>query len=299
MKGRLPLVGLNIVPAESYRAAAGPLFAEGIVDALEWDVDDTFGFDSSEEWSLPPWVEAVLDVYAADDALYGHAVWLSLLTVRWDERQATWLEKLARECARRKYRHVSDHFGFMTAGNMTRGPMLPLPFTPAAVRIGHERLRQLGEAAGVPIGLETLASALSPADAIDQGPFLEALLTPSDGFIVFDVHNLWTQSYNLGLDPAALIATYPLERVREVHISGGAWWPTEVDAHKGPFRLDSHDHAVADEAMALLPLVLPRCPNLEVVIMENRGAGIETPEEQTRYRQDFLRLREAVEALYA
>ena len=58
MKGRLPLVGLNIVPAESYRAAAGPLFAEGIVDALEWDVDDTFGFDSSEEWSLPPWVEA-------------------------------------------------------------------------------------------------------------------------------------------------------------------------------------------------------------------------------------------------
>ena len=104
---------------------------------------------------------------------------------------------------------------------------------------------------------------------------------------------------HLGLDPAALIATYPLERVREVHISGGAWWPTEVDAHKGPFRLDSHDHAVADEAMALLPLVLPRCPNLEVVIMENRGAGIETPEEQTRYRQDFLRLREAVEALYA
>ena len=79
--------------------------------------------------------------------------------------------------------------------------MLPLPFTPAAVRIGHERLRQLGEAAGVPIGLETLASALSPADAIDQGPFLEALLTPSDGFIVFDVHNLWTQSYTSGSIP--------------------------------------------------------------------------------------------------
>jgi uncharacterized protein (UPF0276 family) len=112
------------------------------------------------------------------------------------------------------------------------------------------------------------------------------------------VHNLWAQCLNLGLDAASLIDSYPLERIRELHVSGGDWYELETEPHKGPFRLDSHDHPVPEEAFALVPLVLARCPNLELVILENRGAGIDTPDEQARYRDDFRRLRALVEAAY-
>ena len=297
MEGRLPLVGLNIVPAESFRAAAGPLFEEGIVDALEFDVDDTFGFDDGAP-PLPGWMEQVLDLYGEGDALYGHAVYMSFLTARWEERQARWLERMAAECRRRKYRHVSEHFGFISAGDILRGPMLPLPFSPAAVRVGQDRLRRLAEATGARVGLELGASVLCAADATEQGPFLDAVLAPSDGFLILDVHNIWVQCHNLGIDAATVMDTYPLDRVRELHISGGSWWQPRTDPDKGPLRMDSHDGALPDEALALLQSVLPRCRNLEVVIMENRGAGYETADGQRRYQDDFRRVRQLVEAAH-
>jgi uncharacterized protein (UPF0276 family) len=297
MQGQPPLVGLNINDVESYCAAAGPLFEAGLVDALEVDVDNQWGFDDQ----LPPmsgWFEAMLDLYAEDDALYAHGVWLSLLTARPDARQARWLARLADECRRRSYRHLSEHFGFMTAGDLVRGTMVPVPFTPAAVRVGRDRLRRMADAAGVPVGLEMTAAALCPADALEQGAFLEQILAPDDGFLVFDVHNLWTQAHNLELDVMALLDSYRLERVRELHVSGGRWYETQAEPHKGRVRLDSHDGPVPEAVLALIPLVLARCPNLEVVIMENRGFGIESEAEQARYRDDFRRLRALVEAAY-
>jgi uncharacterized protein (UPF0276 family) len=176
--------------------------------------------------------------------------------------------------------------------------MMPLPFTRAAVQVGRDRLRRLSDAAGVPVGLEMTAAALCPADALEQGAFLEEILAPGDGFLVFDVHNVWTQAHNLGLDVMALIDSYRLERVRELHVSGGRWLPTRIAPDKGRVRLDSHDGPVPEAVLALIPSVLPRCPNLEVVILENRGFGIESEAEQERYRDDFRRIRAQVEAAY-
>lgn len=297
MKGQPPLVGLSIIETDSYRAAAGPLFEEALVDALELDVDNRWNF-GDQLAPLPSWCEALIDLYSEDDALYGHGVWLSVMTARLDRRQAEWLERFAIECRQRRYRHVSEHFGFMTAGDLVRGTMLPVPFTPAAVRVGRDRLRRLADAAGMPVGLEMTAVALCPADALEQGAFLEELLAPNDSFLVFDVHNLWAQCHNLGLEPEPLLDSYPLERVRELHVSGGSWYHPSIEPHKGRLRLDSHDGPVPDEAFALVPPVLARCPNLEVVILENRGAGIDSDEEQARFRDDFRRLRTLVEAAY-
>jgi uncharacterized protein (UPF0276 family) len=282
---------------ESYLAAAGPLFEEGIVDALEFDVDNQWGFDS-QPIAMPQWFEEIVDLYSAEDALFGHGVWLSVMTARMDRRQTEWFERLAVECRQRKYRHVSEHFGFMTAGDLVCGTMMPLPYAPATVRVGRDRLRRLSDAAGVPVGLEMTAAALCPADALEQGALLEEILAPGDGFLVFDVHNVWTQAHNLGLDVARLIDSYRLERVRELHVSGGRWLPTRIQPEKGRVRLDSHDGPVPEAVMELVPAVLQRCPNLEVVILENRGFGIESEAEQERYRDDFRRLRALVEATY-
>ncbi|MGZ3458678.1 MAG: multinuclear nonheme iron-dependent oxidase, partial [Archangium sp.] len=139
---------------DAFREAVRPLLAEGLVAALEWDIDESWGFAPRP---VPEWTERLLDLYAEEGALYGHGVWWSVLTAAWQPRQDEWLERLADECHRRPYRHVSEHFGFTAAGPFTRSAMLPLPYCGAAVDIGRDRLERLRAAIGSPAGLEVLA----------------------------------------------------------------------------------------------------------------------------------------------
>src|SRR4051812_6214425 len=101
-------VGLSILPEEDLRVAQLPLFADGLVDAIEWTIDVEF------DGGLPSWVEPLLDHYAAAGVLYGHGVQFSPLSARFEARQARWLEQASRALAKRPYRHVSEHFGFTT-----------------------------------------------------------------------------------------------------------------------------------------------------------------------------------------
>ena len=290
-----PRVGLNFLPEEDFLAAALPLFEDGLVDALERDIDAAWGFtpDSSLR-SQAAWPEELFDAYAADDALYGHGVWLSVMSGRWTPRQERWIEQLAAECASRRYRHVSEHFGWMTSGSYWRNTILPVPYTRAAVALGVDRMKRLADAAQRPVGLEVLATALGPDDALAQGAFLDEILAPVGGFLVLDVHNVWTLATNLGLDPLALLERFPLARARELHVSGGAWLEGERRV-----RLDSHDGDVPDEVWPLVRAALARCPSLEVVFLERRAETLADAAAQAALRADFLRLRAEVEAATA
>jgi uncharacterized protein (UPF0276 family) len=290
-----PRVGLNFLPEDDFRAAALPLFEDGLVDALERDIDAAWGAtpDSSARVQAA-WPDAMFDAYAADDALYGHGVWLSVLSGRWTPRQERWIERLAEECAARRYRHVSEHFGWMTSGPYWRNTILPAPYTRATVALGGDRMKRLADAAQRPVGLEVLATALGPDDALAQGAFLDEILAPVDGFLVLDVHNVWTLATNLRLDPLALLERFPLARARELHVSGGAWLDGEPRV-----RLDSHDGEVPDELWPLVRAALARCPALEVVFLERRAGTLGDPAAQAALRADFLRVRAEVDAAFA
>jgi uncharacterized protein (UPF0276 family) len=286
-----PRVGLNLLIDEAFREAVRPLFAEGLVAALEWDIDDSWGFSAG---SLPAWTERMLDLYAEEGALYGHGVWLSVLTAAWQPRQDEWLERLARECRRRPYRHVSEHFGFTAAGPFTRSTMLPLPYCRATVDIGRDRVERLRTATGGPMGLEVLANTLAPIDAVDQGPFLEAVLAPTDSFLVLDVHNVWTQALNTGLPPEFLLESYPLERVREIHVSGGSWARALGAGDSRPVRLDSHDGPLLPPVLSLLRQALDLCPRCEVVIVERRSETLESEDVRAEWRDHYRAVVELV-----
>jgi len=205
----------------------------------------------------------------------------------WQPRQDEWLERLAHECRRRPYRHVSEHFGFIAAGPFTRSTMLPLPYCSAAVDIGRDRVERLQAATGGPIGLEVLANTLAPVDAVDQGPFLDAVLAPTDGFLVLDVHNVWTQALNTGLPPELLLESYPLERVREIHLSGGSWARALGVGDSRPVRLDSHDGPLLPPVLSLLRRALGLCPRCEVVIVERRSETLESEDARAEWRADY------------
>ncbi len=281
------LVGLSLMPEEDFRAASAPLFAEEIVDVLEWS------FDTSFDRALPAWADALLDHYAEAGRLFGHGVHYSPLSATFEERQARWLDALAREVERRRYVHISEHYGFMTARPFTRGAPLAVPRGRAALEIGRERLARLHDVARCPIGIENLALAWNAEEALAHGPFLDALA--GDGFVVLDVHNLYCQIANFDLDMDETLASLPLERVAEIHVSGGSLLPAWSTAEpRVPVRCDTHDDRVPEPVFDLLARVLERSPT-RVVIFERLGGTIRTAAEAETMRDDYRRIRAIVE----
>lgn len=272
-------VGLSLMPTEDFLRATLPLFEAGHVDVVEWSFDTAWTDDD-----LPSWMPPLLDDYAEKGRLLGHGTSFSPLSATFTDRQKDWLDRAKGAMARRSYASVSEHFGFMTAGDFDFCAPMPVPYTDAAVRIGQDRLRRLAEVAKVDVGLENLALAFGENDVRDQGPFLEELLSAVNGFLVLDLHNIHCQAKNFDRDARALLDGYPLHRVRQLHVSGGSWSAEGV-------RQDTHDAEVPDEVFELVPHAIAKCPNLRHVILERLGGTLRSPEEEVRLAADFHRLR--------
>jgi uncharacterized protein len=283
-----PRVGLSLMLEADFLRAAYPLFADGVVEVLEWSFD--VGWPPT---SVPDWAKELLRHYSDAGQLLGHGVSYSVLSAGIESTQNLWLDSLDRELQQRSYRHITEHFGFSATRNFHQSAPFPVPLTPATLRVGQDRLRLLREHAKMQVGLENLAFAFHRRDVDNQGRFLDALLEPVDGFLLLDLHNLYCQVCNFGLPLDELLASYPLERVRELHVSGGSWSVPTVGPNLAPVRRDTHNGDVPDEIFAWLPIVLSRCPNVEAVILERMG-GTLSPDDDVPFRRDYRRLREVV-----
>lgn len=269
--------------------AATPLLSEGLIDALEWSFDTAWRDDAA------PVREALLGHFASAGRLLGHGVSYSLLSAdpADDGRKARWLDRWRNEQTRHRYVHLSEHLSFATAPGYRRGPDLPMPLTPSTVTLARDRLARLVDASLMPVGLENLAFAFSRRDVMDQGELLERVLAPTDGFVVLDLHNLWCQAVNVEVDPVALLATYPLGRVRELHVSGGSWAETGA----GRVRRDTHDGAIPTDVLELLNHALRRCPALNVVVVERLGDSFASPAAAGELRADVMAVRAALQSI--
>lgn len=282
-----PHVGLMLMPVETMRHALLPLLEEELVEALSWSFEAGWG-----PAGLPPWAAGLLDHFAASGRLTAHGVLYSPLSVRADRRDDVWLARVRAECATRSYAHVSEHLGFMSAGEFLHGAPLPVPRGRAAIRTARTRLDRLAEATSLPVGLENLALAFSRDDARVHGEFVAELTEGTDRFVLLDLHNLYCQAVNFDIAPDALLASYPLERVRELHVSGGRIAHPACDPR--PFRRDTHDAAVPPEVLDLVPLALAHCPNLQFVMLERLGGTIVTAADIATVQSDFRALVAAV-----
>jgi uncharacterized protein len=270
--------------------AALPLFEGEEVEGLEWSFDTLF-----QHAELPEWFQELLQTYSEAGRLVGHGVFFSLFSGKWLPEQAAWLQELRDLTQRFRFDHISEHFGFLTGSDFHKGAPLSVPYNVQALAVGRDRLTRIAEACGCPVGLENLAFASSTQAAKVHGEFLEALLTPVNGFVILDLHNLYCQLHNFGLDADDMLAAFPLARVREIHISGGSWEPSAHRPHPG-VRRDTHDERVPEEVFALLVQTMPRCPNLKFVVLEHMGIALTTDQEQIDYRDDFRRMQALVHA---
>ena len=268
--------------------ASMPLFESGKVDAIEWSFDTL-----SNKRDIPDWFVELLKFYSNEHRLIGHGVYFSLFSGRWLPDQQKWLDHLAKVSRHFHFDHITEHFGFMTGEDFHKGAPMNIPFTKSTLAIGRDRLKRIYEACHCPVGIENLAFAYSSDEVRRHGEFLAALVEPVNGFIILDLHNVYCQMMNFDMEGDQLLDIYPLDLVREIHISGGSWEPSGIEPVKS-VRRDTHDDAVPVEVFDLLTNAIPRCKNLKYVVLEQIGTGLTTDRSRENFRNDFFKMDEIV-----
>lgn len=266
-----------------------PLLEAGAVEAIEWSFDALYKFPK-----IPDWFTQLITAFSEQDRLIGHGVFFSLFSGKWSAEQAAWLQQLGYLSRQFRFDHITEHFGFMTGRDFHTGAPLGIPYTSATLALGQDRLQRISQACGCPVGLENLAFAYSPEEVQVHGAFLQQLIEPINGFIILDLHNLYCQLHNFSAAYEDLIPCYPLDRVREIHISGGSWEASGAQPDK-QIRRDTHDDAVPEAVFQLLEQTIPLCPNLKYVVMEQLGTGLRTEESREQFREDFMRMKQIIQ----
>lgn len=266
-----------------------PLFQSEKVQAIEWSFDTLF-----KVRDIPPWYNELLHVFSKEGRLIGHGVYFSLFSGKWSPEQQNWLNRLEQLSSEFQFDHVTEHFGFMTGKDFHKGAPISIPFNSTTLAIGQDRLKRIYQACKCPVGLENLAISYSIEEVKRHGEFLNELIESVNGFIILDLHNLFCQLHNFEIDYEDLIKLYPLEKVREIHISGGSWEDSMIEPDK-VIRRDTHDDSVPEEVFVLLEKTIDRCPNLKFVVLEQLGTGLKTEESRTSFQNDFFRMDKIVQ----
>lgn len=181
----------------------------------------------------------------------------------------------------------SDHLAYHLAEHRNRqmnvGITLPLARDRETLDLLIPRITEIQEQIPVPFLLENNVYYFDIPDAeMDEAAFLNRLCDESGCGLLLDLHNLYVNSRNHGLDPWTLLTELDLNQVGEIHVAGGM----ELDG----YYLDAHSGVVPEPVWAMLEWTLPRCPHIGGVVFELFGSWFETVGEH-RVRQELNRMR--------
>lgn len=266
-----PTVGFSFAPDVAYLERCAPVFAavdhvsvlpESLVHPREEDAFRGNGFHRRllalrDRHGLP-----IVAHRTTLSACGGHPLDRARLD-RWLRK----VEVLARDL---DFAWYTDHFGWSAPAGLNLALPLPVPHCRQVRDATRARLAALAEAARCPVGLENSVFYAPFAPSDEDPAFLSDVLGDRHALLL-DVHNLWIHARDRGTDLDAWLARAPLDRVIELHVSGGS----EAPAGWGDRRLDSHDAAVPEPVWDLLDRVLARCPNLRGVTLERLEGTVE------------------------
>lgn len=173
---------------------------------------------------------------------------------------------------------LGEHLSFITADRQIAGPgadeyapgepynigyTVHPPMNDEAVETVLESIERFQTSFDVPLLLENPPLYFPvPGSRMGQIEFVGQIAerAPALGLLLDLTHFLIT-SRNVGFDPIEMIASYPLERVVEIHVSG-------VDEQQGT-HWDNHASQAPDVVFAMLAKVLPRAPARAITLEYN------------------------------
>jgi hypothetical protein len=187
-----------------------------------------------------------------------HGVKLSLGSAEGiDVQRAQRLGSLAREL---RSPVISEHVAFTRAGGREIGHLTQLPLTREVVAVVARNVaRARRYLPDVPLLLENPAWTFRwPQDEMDEPTFFHEIAEATGCDLLLDLANLYANALNAGLDPQATLERFPLDRVRMVHIAGGA--------REHGFYFDTHAHPTPAPVFDLLERLVERMGPVPVLL---------------------------------
>jgi uncharacterized protein (UPF0276 family) len=208
-------------------------------------------------------------------------------------RRRRWLARLARDHAAFGFLWYTDHLGASAPAGLAATLPLPVPMNAHAARVLRRSLDAMAKV--VPdVGLENTVALFLLGDPLDEPAFLGRVLRAPRRHLLLDLHNVYTMAQNFGFEPEAYLERLDLDRVIEIHLSGGsssdpAWLPSGR-----VLRLDGHDGAVPEAVWRLFDRVAPRCRHLRGVTLERMEGTVTSREHVAEVRGEIRRARRAL-----
>jgi uncharacterized protein (UPF0276 family) len=197
-----------------------------------------------------------------DYALSIHGVGLSIGAMQPIDRDH--LARLKILCDRYKPESFSEHLAWSSHGEIFLNDLLPLPYTDETLALVADHIDEVQEALGRQMLLENPATyLLFEESTIEETDFLYALTQSTGCGLLLDVNNVFVAATNHNLDPYAYLARFPVNHVREIHLSGHS---ETVDDLGAPLLIDSHDTPVKDPVWALYESVIARAGAVATLI---------------------------------
>ncbi len=250
--------------------------------------------DADGHLGAGPWLDVFADLRRAGRRPFvAHGLGLSPGTAgdspRDQERLARWLERIAQDQAVFDFLWYTEHLGWTCADGREAVLPLPLPATEQTVRLVADRLGRLKPIVDV-VGFENQVSYFALDDVRGEPAFWNRIAAAGDLWLLLDLHNCYTQCLNFGAPLDDYLAGVDLDRVLEVHLSGGstsdpAWLPGGR-----VLRLDSHDGPVPEPVWEAFTEIRPRCRNLRGVVVERMNGSL-TPDDVPLLCQEVRRAR--------
>ncbi|HEX4337904.1 MAG TPA: DUF692 domain-containing protein [Polyangiaceae bacterium] len=154
----------------------------------------------------------------------------------------------------------SDHLSFGAVDGAMLHDLLPVPFSRAAVRHVADRIGKVQDALRVPFAVENITYyEPGTGSEMDEGDFVTEVVRTTGAGLLLDVNNVYVNGKNHGLDPRAVLARMPLDRVVQIHIAGH-------DASDPALLIDTHAEPVLPDVHALLEWVLERTGPVPVLL---------------------------------
>ncbi len=145
----------------------------------------------------------------------------------------------------------TDHLCWTGASGRILHDLLPLPPDAAVVRHVVDRVKQVQDVLGVPLGLENISYYLMPPGGMAEGEFVARVVEEADCGLLLDVNNVVVNAINHGFDENAYVRALPLDRVLYLHVAGG-----ERQASMDDLVIDTHGASVSDRVRALMARVI-------------------------------------------
>jgi hypothetical protein len=195
-------------------------------------------------------------------ALSVHGVGLSIGSMRPLDRDH--LARLKTLCDRYAPESFSEHLAWSSHDGIYLNDLLPLPYTRQTLARVAEHVDEVQSALGRQMLLENPSTYVRFSESnIPEVDFIAELSKRTGCGLLLDVNNVFVSARNQATEPLAYLDSFPLERVKEIHLGGH---DEDVDDAGVPLLIDSHGSPIVEDVWTLYAHVIARAGALPTLI---------------------------------